>query len=233
LYEYLPFWVHTTRVAIVVKLTGKALPLRPEVMYGDKNDGTWKKIRVTADNLADTLIFDLRNVKQIEPGRVGFDVFLSFDVRVEYQQQKWDAGVRLYDTSTQLRLRVKATLGCEVSGRLEDTGALLPDAVIQLRVVRSDLRYDNLVVEHVAGVGGEAAKVLGDTAKGGLREWYPSLERELLAKANAAIVKAGENKEVRVSLNKLLTNKLRLPTPTKEPPKAANPGRAEPGPRPN
>jgi hypothetical protein len=211
LYEASPGWGQTKRVARGVKWKGKVLPLRPELMYGDKNDGTWKKIRVTADNLADTLIFDLRNVHMIEPGRVGFDVFLSLDVHVDYQQQKWDAGIRLSDTSTRARLRVKLTLGCEVSGRLEPTGALLPDAVIQLRVVRSDLRYDNLVVEHVAGVGGEAAKLIGDTVKGGLREWYPSLERELLAKANAAIVKAGENKEVRVSLSRLLTKKLHVP----------------------
>jgi hypothetical protein len=211
LYEASPGWGHTKRGPRGVKWTGKVLPVRPEVMYGEKKDGIWKKIRVTADNLPDTLIFDLRNVHTIEPGRIGFDVFLSFDMHIDYQQQKWDAGVRLYDTSTRARLRVKLTLSCEVSGRLEPTGALLPDAVIQLRVVRSDLRYDNLVVEHVAGVGGEAAKLVGDTVKGGLREWYPSLERELLAKANAAIVKAGENKEVRVSLSKLLTKKLRVP----------------------
>jgi hypothetical protein len=34
-------------------------------------------------------------------------------------------------------------------------------------------------------------------------QWRPSLERDLLEKANAAIVKAGENKEVRLSLAKL------------------------------
>jgi hypothetical protein len=33
------------------------------------------------------------------------------------------------------------------------------------------------------------------------------MERDLLAKANAAIVKAGDTKEVRVSLSKLLEKK--------------------------
>jgi hypothetical protein len=59
--------------------------------------------------------------------------------------------------------------------------------------------------------GNGPPRPIGDTVKGGLREGYPSLERELLAKPNAAIAKAGENKEVRVSLSKLLTRKLRVP----------------------
>ncbi len=69
------------------------------------------------------------------------------------------------------------------------------------------LGYDNLVVEHVAGVGGEAAKLIGDAVKKGLDQWHPSLERELLAKADAALVKAGDLKEVRVSLASLFKGK--------------------------
>jgi hypothetical protein len=63
------------------------------------------------------------------------------------------------------------------------------------------------VVEHIAGLGGEAAKLLGDAARGSIKQWRPSMEHELLAKANVAIVKAGDTKEVRVSLSKLLGKK--------------------------
>ncbi len=207
LYEASPGWGHTKRVASGVTWKGKLLPLRPEVRRSDKKDGTWRRIRVSADNLPDTLVFDLRNVRVIEPGRIGFDVFLSFDTRVDYQEEHWRDGVKLFNGSTRARLRIKLTLACEVSARLEPGKAVLPDAVFQLRVLRSDLRYDNLVVEHMPGVGGELAKVLGDAARGGLRQAKPSLEPELIAKANAAIVKAVGIREVRVKLANLFTTK--------------------------
>jgi hypothetical protein len=46
--------------------------------------------------------------------------------------------------------------------------------------------------------------MIGETAHSLLNQWRPSIERDLLAKANAAIVKAGEQKEVRLSLSKLV-----------------------------
>jgi hypothetical protein len=169
-----------------------------------RNQGHWWKVRVTAGNLRDTLVLDLRDVRQPEPGRVLFTAFVSFDTRVEYDRQNWRAGLRLYSGSVRARLRLRLALRCEAVTRLEPNGTPLPDALFRLRVLQSDLSYDNLVVEHVAGVGGEAAKLLGETARGSLKQWRPSLEHDLLAQANAAIVKAGDTREVRVGLLNLL-----------------------------
>src|SRR5262249_52741564 len=102
------------------------------------------------------------------------------------------------------RVRVHLTLYCEVSSRIEKSATFVPDVVFRGRVLRADLRYDHFVVEHVAGVGGDLAKLIGSAAQDGLHRWRPSLERRLLEKANAAIVKAGDTKEVRISLAKLL-----------------------------
>jgi len=204
LYEASPGWGHTRRVVTGMKWTGQGLGVHPEVTHGPRNQGTWRRVRLTADRLADTLVFDIRDLKPVEPGRTTFSLFLSFDMRVEYEKQNWEAGVRLYSGSARATLRVKLTLNCEVTTRLEPNGTILPDALFRLRVVRSNLEYDHFVVEHVAGLGGEMAKLLGDAAKGGVRRFAPALERELLAKANAAIEKAGDTKEVRLSLSKLI-----------------------------
>jgi hypothetical protein len=203
LYEASPGWGQTTRVANGVKWTGKHLPIHPHLMYTEKNDGVWRKFSVSAEDLADTLVFDLRNVRNVEPGKLTFDAFLSFDARVDYEKQDWDAGIRLYRGSARLRLRVKLLLHCEVTTRLEGNGTILPDAVFRVRVTHADLGYDNFVVEHIGGVGGEAAKLLGDAAKGAVHEWRPTLEQDLLTRADAAIVKAGDTKEVRVGIGGL------------------------------
>src|SRR5262249_40894965 len=112
-------------------------------------------------------------------------------------------GIRLYDGSARARLRVKLTLHCEATVRLE-SGIILPDVMFRLRVVRSDLQYDHFVLEHAGGIGGEGAKLLGDAIKGWLHEFHPSLERELLAKANAALEKAGDTREIRIGLGSLM-----------------------------
>jgi hypothetical protein len=100
------------------------------------------------------------------------------------------------------RLRLKLALYCEVTTRVEKTGRLIPDVVFRGRVLKADLRYDNFVVEHVGGVGGELAKLIGGAAHAALDQWRPSLERKLLENANAAIVKAGDTKDVRISLSR-------------------------------
>ncbi|HZT78975.1 MAG TPA: hypothetical protein VFA26_02035 [Gemmataceae bacterium] len=185
---------------VAVKRFGKTRP---------KKDGDWKRVRVTAGNLPDTLILDIRDVRSPEPGRLAFGVYLAFDARVEYDHERWERGIKLWDNHVQARMRVRLALDCEVTARLEPNGSLLPDAVLRLRVVKANLRYDNLVVEHVLGIGGEGARLLGDAARAAVKQFKPNLERDLLARADAAIVKAGDTREVRVRLNDLLKKKAR------------------------
>ncbi len=186
-----------------MKWRGEVAPLRPEVQRGPKNDGTWRHIRVTAGNLNDSLDLRIRDIRHHEEGRTTFDVFLAFDARLDFTQQNWKAGMKLYDGSVRARFRVLLTLGCELTSRVE-SGKLLPEALIRVRVTRADLRYENLVVEHIAGVGGEVAQMLGKAIHEGMRQWRPSVERDLLAKGNAALVKAGDTGELRVGLQTLL-----------------------------
>jgi hypothetical protein len=186
LYDASPNWGHKAHTA-----------------WGLKKQGVWRKIRVTALNPADSLVLDVRDLWVPEPGRMTFTTFLAFDARAELTRQRWEAGVKLLDTSVRARFRVRLQLGCEATARLEPGGLLLPEAVFRLRVLQSRLEVENLVVEHIAGVGGDAAELFGDLARSGLRQWHPSLERDLIARAEAAVVKAGDTKEVRLTLAQL------------------------------
>jgi|SRR5579884_3201814 len=183
---------------------GKGFHVHPEKVQVLKNDGHWHRLRVTAPRLRDTLVVDVRDLRQPEPGRMTFVTFVSFDADVEYERQRWVDGLQLSGVGLRARLRVRLTLWCEATTRVEARGKVLPDMVFRLRVTGAEAGFDNLVVEHVAGVGGDAAAVLGEAARRCLERWRPSLEKHLLDKAAAAIVKAGDTKEVRLSLSKLL-----------------------------
>jgi hypothetical protein len=201
LFEEEPGWGRTASVATGVKWKGKGLHGHPEVIRQDKNSGTWRKIRVSAVNLPTSMVFDIRNVQKLDQGRTVFDVSMSFDARMDATQQNWSKGVKLYEGSLRARLRIKLSLRCEVTARVESKEALFPDMIFRLRVTQADVNYDHFVTEHIAGLGGDTARVLGDTLQKALRH---SLEKRILPKANAAIVKAGDTKEVRLSLASVL-----------------------------
>jgi hypothetical protein len=204
LYEDTKHWGGQKDVANGITWRGKGLKVHPEVQYKAKNHGTWWKVRVTTPDRGDSLMLDLSEIQQPESGRLTFTAFFALNTDVDYERQIWDEGLRLYSGSVRARMRVMLTLRCEATARLEAKEKVPPDMVFRLRVVSSDVRYDDLVFAHVPGLGGEAAKVIGEAARASVKLWHPSLERKLLEKANAAVLKGGDTKEVRVSLSKLL-----------------------------
>ena len=75
-----------------------------------------------------------------------------------------------------------------------------------LRVLDARLTYDDLIVEHTRSRR-ELAEALGDGILSMVKQLRPSLERDMLEKANRAIVKAGDTKEVKLGLGKLFEGK--------------------------
>jgi hypothetical protein len=205
LYEDHSKWGQQKEVA-KVKWRGKGLEAHPEKVMVLKNDGKWKKVTVEAPLLDKTLVLLVRDLKQAGANTSTFTIDLAFDTAVEFEQQNWHEGLRTWSGSVRGRLRIHLTLDCELQTRL-DTSDLLPELVFRLRVVHSDIRYGNLVITHVPGIGGDLAKALGDALHEVVKALKPSLERKLLEKANAAIVKAADTKEIRLSFEKLLGGK--------------------------
>ena len=191
-----------------IKWRGKGLSVHPEKVDVLENDGLWWRVRVNARQPNETLVVDLRDIQYPEPGKTTFVAFVALDLDVDYDRERWDEGTRLFAASLRGRMRVKMTLWCEATTRMEKgPKQLFPDAIFRLRVVKAECHYDNLVIEHIGGVGGEAAKLYGETVISCMHQWKPSLERRLLEKADAAIVKAADTKEIRLGLSRLLGGK--------------------------
>jgi hypothetical protein len=72
-----------------------------------------------------------------------------------------------------------------------------------MRVTEAQLFYEDLKINHTAGIGGDGARILGEAIIDSVKRFKPDLERELLDKANAAIVRAADTKEVRISVESL------------------------------
>ncbi len=158
--------------------------LRPEVVRSPQNDGHWRKTRVAARDPEKSLEFQLSDFKAEGVDRLAFKAFLALTVHVEREDEFWEKGLRLVRETAEARLRIMAHLDAEAGFRF--------------------VGYDNLVVENIGGIGGTGARWLGEGIRSSLKQWKPSIERELLTRANTAVLKAADTKEVRLSLTSLL-----------------------------
>src|SRR5262245_51798226 len=97
-------WGHT-KPANEIKWRGQGLHVHPERIDVEKNDGVWRRAKITTVNLPDTMILDLRNLQQPTGAPMTFDAFVSFDARMEYERQNWTSGTRVFAGSTRARFR--------------------------------------------------------------------------------------------------------------------------------
>jgi hypothetical protein len=200
LYEKRDNWNHTIEAVSRIGWQGQGLETKPKIVKSQKNHGVWKHVVITSPNVVQLLQLSINNVQQPEPGRTTFDVILLLPADVEYEQQNWERGIKLFSGKVKARLLVSLNLTCELATRLEPGKLVLPDMVLRLRVLRAATAYDQLVVEHLPGFGGQTAKVLGEIIVESMKKWHPSVERNLLDRLNAAIVKAGDSKDIRIGL---------------------------------
>jgi hypothetical protein len=196
LHEKVNNWGETEKTLSRIELDG----LKPKVVYKQKNDGMWRKVRVDADNPEKSLLLDIRSIAPAGDDTTAFEVFVSLKTKVHYHQQNWQQGLKLWDATADAKVRIKLLMHCEATARFEKTGGLFPELVYRLRVVKAEVAYDDLEVTHVAGVGGELAKLIGDAARKAVHELKPALEEKLLAKAEKSVLKAADTKELRIGL---------------------------------
>lgn len=198
-------WGGQKEVANGVTWKRKRLLLKPTIQKKMKNHGQWWKVKVEAVQANQTLRVDLRNMHRPKKDHLTFTAHVAMLTRTHYDRQHWRAGVRTYSGSVRARAVVRLTLHCEATTRVvRAPDKLLPDVFFRLRVTKANLSYDNITVEHVPGLGGEAAEILGRMFYKAVHKWKPSLERNMIEKANAAIVKAGDTKDIKLSLGNLM-----------------------------
>lgn len=200
-------WGHQEKSFNGITWEKDGILLKPKKQEKLKNDGTWRSLRVDAIKPDENLTCKVQNISSPEKGKLLFDVIFTLQTRITFQQQVWKSGVRIYSGETRARCRPILGLRCESTSRVVKSDSLLPDVVFRMRVVDAKLSYDQFKVEHTAGVGGELAEMLGNAVHDTMKQVRPSIERNALEKANKAIIKAGDTKEVKLGLGKLFDGK--------------------------
>jgi hypothetical protein len=173
-----------------------------------KNDGTWRRTEIRIPE-KDRISLAVTELTHPEPGKMSVTVgAVAERVELHFEQQIWKSGLRLYSGETRAHCRGALVLKAEVNTKSEvKAGSFLPEFKLKLHVTSAELFYEKLIVDHTAGLGGEAAKAVGDLTIQIVKAVKPHLERDLLEKADAAIVKAANSQELTLTLDKLMAKK--------------------------
>jgi hypothetical protein len=200
-------WDHQKAVT-VVHHHREGLRVWSEPVEEMRNDGVWRRTAVRIPE-PDKLALAVTELTHPEPGKMLATVAAVAErVDIRFEQQIWKKGLRLYGGETRGHCKGALLLKAEVVTKTEfKKGSFFPEVTLTLKVTGAEIFYENLVVDHTAGLGGDTAKVLGDVMIDVVKAVKPHLEEELLQKANAAVVKAAGTREFRVALDQLLSPK--------------------------
>lgn len=197
-------WGDQREVPIGIKWEKQRLLYKPVPMMALRNDGHWQKVTLTAIDPAKSLVLNIRDVRTAGD-KTYFHASVGLDVRGVYEQQMWALAKRLYAGETRVRCRATLDLTCELTSNVTFAPkAVLPALDLRIRATEAKVGYGDVVCEHTFGLDGKPAELLGKAALEVMKKVAPQVERDLLAKANAAVLKAADTKEVRIEFSKLL-----------------------------
>ena len=200
-------WGKQTAVTVIRRYR-EGVRVYSEAVQELRNDGHWRRTTIRLPE-PDKLAIAVTELTHPEPGKMLATVALVAErVDLRFEQQIWRKGLRLYSGESRAHCKGGLLIKAEVVSKTEfKKGSFFPEVSLKLRVTDADLYYEDLVVDHTAGLDGDAAKGLGNLLIDVVKAVKPDVEKELREKAEAAIVKAVGIREFRLALDDLLKSK--------------------------
>jgi hypothetical protein len=187
---------------VMLRNPNRVGPEMPRELF---NDGLWRRFTITARDPAETFGIGITELVRPADDTLLVTINVAMDINFRMEQQLWKRGLQLYSGETRGHCKGGVQLKATVSHKLEfKPGSLVPDVILKITTTDAKLFYDKLVIEHTAGLDGADAQAVADWVLDLVKKIKPDLEKELLEKGNAAIVKAAGTKEIKLQLDKLI-----------------------------
>lgn len=168
------------------------------------NDGRWRKYTAQLLNPDQEFAVDVNNLRQLENGKVGFDVNFAAHLAIHARQSQWVKGVQLYSLSADGTAKVRLAIRCELDIDL-DFNNLPPDVILSPEIVQADLAVDEFRLDRISKVGGEVSQQVAKATRSILDKKIEEKEDKLVRKINQQIEKKKD--ELRLSLSEAIDSK--------------------------
>jgi hypothetical protein len=187
---------------VMLRNSGRLPPEAPRVVV---NDGLWRRFTVAPREPEKTFGVGIAELVRPEPDKMLVTINVAMEINFRMEQQLWKRGHMLYSGETRGHCKTAVQLKATVVHKTEfKPGSLLPEVALKITTTDAKIFYDKIYIDHTAGIDGPDAQALADTVIDLVKSVMPTLERDLLEKGNAAIVKAAGTREVRVEIDKLM-----------------------------
>jgi hypothetical protein len=160
--------------------------------------GTWSKYELRPVDPEQTLAVRLTNVRNLEDGRLAFNLACDLTVDLEARQAKWQRGVQLYSVQADITTRVTIELECRLGLKFDFNTA--PAIVMSPVVESSQVTIHEFRIHRVSKVGGEVAQQLTRHARKWLENHSSEHEAKLTQTLNTQLQKKPE--KLRIPLSK-------------------------------
>lgn len=186
---------------VLLRNPAKAGPEMPREKF---NDGMWRRFTVSARDPVKSLGIGITELVKPADDTMNVTLNVAMDINFRMEQQLWVRGRQLYSGETRGHCRGAVQIKAVVVQKLNfKPGSVVPEVTVKVTVTDAKIFYDKIIIDHTLGLDGESAEKAGDLVIDLVKAVKPDLEKELLEKGNAAIVKAAGTKEFKVQLDKL------------------------------
>ncbi|MBL8889879.1 MAG: hypothetical protein JNL67_07855 [Planctomycetaceae bacterium] len=160
--------------------------------------GTWSKYELRPVDPANTFAVRLTNVRNLDDGRLAFNLACDLTVDLEARQAKWHRGVQLYSLQADISTRLTMELDCCLGLKLDfaDGSAV----VLAPHVESAQIAIHEFRIHRISKVGGEIAQQATRAARKWLEEHATEHETKLASSINTQLQKKPE--KLRISLSK-------------------------------
>ncbi len=160
--------------------------------------GTWTKYELQPVNPEHTLAIRLTNVRNLEDGRLAFQLACDLTVDLAARQARWQRGVQLYSLQADITTRVTIDLDCRLGVKFDL--ATEPAIILAPHVETTQLTIHEFRIHRVSKVGGEIAQQLTRAARKWLEEHADEHEVKLTESLNKQLLKKPD--KLRIPLSK-------------------------------
>jgi hypothetical protein len=160
--------------------------------------GTWQKYELRPVQPEQTLAIRLLNVRNLDNGRLAFDLECDLTSDLTARQAEWRRGVQLYSLHADATIQGTVKLACTLGITLDFTAQ--PTLVLAPEVVTAQLVLHEFRIHRISKVGGELAQQATRRTRKWLDEHAQQHNVKLADAINQQLQKRPER--LRIPLNK-------------------------------
>jgi hypothetical protein len=203
-YQETKNWGNQKEVFRGIKLRREGLRIETKRRKKKVNHGTWHLYRMSLVDPEDHLKVRLRNIRELDEGRTGFQLIVVAKLDAFGRLSQWERGVQLISLSVDATADVELRMDCQL-GMTLDPSKLPPDVILRPEVMDADLTTHSFRVHRISKAKGPLARELGHRLHDVLVRKVDEKKARIVAKINRQI--AAHEDQLRLSLHDALVSK--------------------------